>query len=252
MSKALRIHRLLLSAAFAVSLLEGCDREASAPASRDTAGDVSALPRPEAGAGSVTGFDGSATMPEPSAAVAGDDLASGPENPSPNPEGNEAADGIGSDMAPLEGGDVGIQAPGLSPRAPPTTPTAPPAGAEPGAADAAAVVRSYYAAINAGQYPRAYALWSDGGRASGQTGAQFAGGFSDTARVTASTGAPGRVEGAAGSRYVTVPVAVEAIQDDGTIRHYDGTYTLRRAVVDGATAEQRQWRISDADLRQVE
>ena len=159
---------------------------------------------------------------------------------------------IGSDMASLEGGDVGIQAPGLSPPAPPTTPTAPPAGAEPGAADAAAVVRSYYAAITAGQYPRAYALWSDGGRASGQTGAQFAGGFSDTARVTASTGAPGRVEGAAGSRYVTVPVAVEAIQDDGTIRHYDGTSTLRRAVVDGATAEQRQWRISDADLRQVE
>ena len=85
-----------------------------------------------------------------------------------------------------------------------------------------------------------------------QTAGQFAGGFSDTAKVTVSTGEPGRVEGAAGSRYVTIPVAVEAVQADGSVRHYDGSYTLRRAVVDGATAEQRQWRISDADLRQVE
>jgi len=45
---------------------------------------------------------------------------------------------------------------------------------------------------------------------------------------------------------------VEAVHADGSVHHYDGSYTLRRAVVDGATAEQRQWRISDADLREVE
>jgi len=30
-----------------------------------------------------------------------------------------------------------------------------------------------------------------------------------------------------------------------------GAYTLRRAVVDGAGAEQRAWRIASADLREV-
>src|SRR3546814_2933733 len=39
---------------------------------------------------------------------------------------------------------------------------------EPTPQDAVAVIGDYYAAIDAGSYARAYALWSDGGRASKQ------------------------------------------------------------------------------------
>src|SRR5690606_26247468 len=106
---------------------------------------------------------------------------------------------------------------------------------------AAAVIRDYYAAIAARDYARAYGHWADGGAASGQSFEQFRAGFAETASVTADVGAPGRVEGAAGSRYVSVPVEVRATTTAGAAQCFRGTYTLRRAVVPGATTEQRSW-----------
>jgi hypothetical protein len=132
------------------------------------------------------------------------------------------------------------------------TPETPPAASpEPSPQDAVSVVRDYYAAIDARQFARAYALWSGGGNASGQTPQQFAGGFADTRQVVVETDAPGRIDAAAGSRYIEVPVAVRATHVDGSVHRYVGAYTLRRAVVDGASAEQRAWRIASADLREV-
>lgn len=122
---------------------------------------------------------------------------------------------------------------------------------EPTPQDAVAVIGDYYAAINAGSYARAYALWSEDGHASGQTPQQFADGFADTAQVVVTLGEPGRVDPGAGQRYIQVPVAINATADDGSVRRYAGTYTLHRTVVDGATAEQRAWRIASADLREV-
>ena len=236
---------LLAACLLSTCLLSACDREPPASTAGDgSTGDVAALPRPDATGGSVTGFDGDAPRPR-APATSADAAITAEDAPGTIPSPGDA----GLEMVAPPGSPVEVPADVVAPALPAPAPAAPP---EPGAAEAAAVVRSYYASINAGQYPRAYALWSDGGRASGQTAGQFAGGFSDTAKVTVSTGEPGRVEGAAGSRYVTIPVAVEAVQADGSVRHYDGSYTLRRAVVDGATDEQRQWRISDADLRQVE
>jgi hypothetical protein len=57
-----------------------------------------------------------------------------------------------------------------------------------------------------------------------------------------------RVEGAAGSRYVTVPVTVDAVLSDGRKQRFTGTYIVRRAVADGATPEQRAWHLYSADL----
>ena len=54
-----------------------------------------------------------------------------------------------------------------------------------------------------------------------------------------------------GSRYIEVPVSVEATSRDGKVRRFVGAYTLRRSVVDGATPEQRAWRIASADLREL-
>jgi len=119
---------------------------------------------------------------------------------------------------------------------------------EPTPADAADVIRRYYQAIDGRDFRAAYALWVSDGAASGQSFAQFAAGFDGTARVAATVGAPGRVEGAAGSRYVTVPVTVRAETSKGEQQRFTGTYTLRRSVVDGATASQRQWRIYSAAM----
>ena len=123
--------------------------------------------------------------------------------------------------------------------------------AEPTPQDAVAVIRDYYAAIDSGSHARAYALWSDGGRASKQTPQQFADGFADTAHVVATIGEPANPDAGAGQRYIQVPVALTATRTDGSVHRYAGTYTLHRTVVDGATDEQRAWRIASADLREV-
>lgn len=137
--------------------------------------------------------------------------------------------------------------------APPTEPMAgdESGDATPGTDAAVEVVRRYYAAINARDYASAHALWGDDGRASGQDAQQFAAGFAATTGVSVQIGAPGGIEGAAGSRYIQVPVTLDATQADGTHRRYAGSYTLRLAVVDGATPEQRSWHIASADLREA-
>ena len=57
------------------------------------------------------------------------------------------------------------------------------------------------------------------------------------------------MEGAAGSQYATVPVVVDATLRNGTRQHFEGNYTLRRTMVDGATPEQRRWHIYSGDLK---
>lgn len=121
----------------------------------------------------------------------------------------------------------------------------------PGSAEAAGVLRRYYAAIHARDFRRAYELWGDDGAASGQTFEEFAAGFEETARAEIEIGPPGRVEAAAGSRYVEVPVEIRAVTTSGEQERFEGTYTLRRSVVDGATEQQRRWHIYSATLRRV-
>ncbi|HET9251110.1 MAG TPA: hypothetical protein VFP58_03245 [Candidatus Eisenbacteria bacterium] len=122
---------------------------------------------------------------------------------------------------------------------------------EPSPEHAADLIREYYRAIAERRYPDAYRMWASSGRASGQTLDQFQRGFEGTASVEVDVAPPSRVEGAAGSRYVEVPVLVTARRTDGTRESLGGTYTLRRSVVDGATPEQRAWRISSAKIRRT-
>jgi hypothetical protein len=119
------------------------------------------------------------------------------------------------------------------------------------AAAAADVLRQYYEAINTRDFARAYALWENEGAASGATFEQFQAGFDQTVRSEVEIGEPGRVEGAAGSRYVKVPVVVRAATTRGEEQRFEGTYTLRRTVVDAASPAGRRWHIYTADLRRV-
>jgi hypothetical protein len=122
---------------------------------------------------------------------------------------------------------------------------------DPGPEGAVAVIRAYYEAIVREDYARAYRLWGDGGAASRQTFEEFRGGFAETASVQVETGKPGRIEGAAGSRYIEIPVSIAAVKRDGSKQRFQGTYVLRRSEVDGATPEQRTWRLYSARIRAV-
>lgn len=112
---------------------------------------------------------------------------------------------------------------------------------------AAEVVRAYYAAINDRDYQRAYDAWGDDGPPGRPTIRAFAAGFAGTDSVHVVLGAPGRIEGAAGSRYIEIPVRIRAFQHDARPRDYVGSYTVRRSVVSGSDAEQR-WHLYSASL----
>ncbi len=208
----------------------------------DTGDNAASLPKPEVSGGSVTGMPdkpgpGQIGIPGPDTISPDAPVASDGEPVAPVP-----GDGTSPDaLEPAPSGAAGTL--------PDDLPLPP---GEPTPQDAVAVVRDYYASIDAHDYAHAYVLWSDGGRSSGKTVQQFADGFADTAGVSVQVDPPGRIDAAAGSRYIKVPVTITATRRDGSAKRYLGTYTLRRAVVDGATAEQRAWRIASADLSEVD
>ena len=112
------------------------------------------------------------------------------------------------------------------------------------------VIEHYYRAIAARDFASAYADWESG--LPNQSLQQFAAGFADTASVRADTGTPSRVEGAAGSRYVDVPVAVQSMDENRVVQRFTGTYTLRRTAVTGASESQQRWHIYRASMHSVE
>lgn len=227
-----------IAASFALAFsLTACKRDADKQP--QTQAEQEGLPAPAGASGSVTGMPDKpgpgqvdSVGGEPPATEVASETETGAEVDPSNPE-----TGLLPGGEPAEAGDESA----------PEDATAP----EPTPEDAVAVVRDYYASINSRSYARAYSLWSDNGRSSGQSPEQFAAGFADTASVEAEIRPPGQVDAAAGSRYIEVPVAISATRSDGSVHKYVGAYVLRRAVVDGASAEQRAWRIGSADIREV-
>jgi hypothetical protein len=122
----------------------------------------------------------------------------------------------------------------------------PPTPAAERSVDAAvAIVRDYYAAIEARDYRTAYRLWH--GRYSL---AQVRKGYADTTHVTVTPVPPFQADAGAGSLYCEVPVKVDAVLKDGRRQHFTGRFTLRRVNdVDGSTAAQRCWHIIGAALK---
>lgn len=117
---------------------------------------------------------------------------------------------------------------------------------------AAQVIRHYYDAINQKDYERAYADWADNGAASQQSFEQFKQGFADTASVKVDIGEPSRINGAAGSLYLEIPVTITATTVNGTTQHFTGSYTLKRINdVPGSTPTQRMWHLYSAKITPV-
>ena len=193
-------------------LLAACGN--SSDPDRMAAADGDALPAPDAVSGSVTG------MPNPGEAtvVAAEVPASA-----------QADDTV---VAVDDATSMPAEATTMDPRMD---------DAGPGPDAAVAVLRDYYAAINARDFTRAHAAW----RGNPQAPAQFAQGFADIAGVSVEIGPPGPVGAGAGQRYIDLPVRLEITRTDGRMERQSGSYTLQRSVVDGGDP---QWKIARTSL----
>ena len=135
----------------------------------------------------------------------------------------------------------------------PETPLHPPAPGEPGglpddrtpiaegpidpkgAQGAGQVLQRYFAFVESGNSAEANKLWSEGASKLD---------LSPYKEVHANIGAPGELEGAAGSIYVDIPVQLYGRTIAGKEFSADGSMTLRRVNdVPGSTPEQREWHI---------
>ena len=102
------------------------------------------------------------------------------------------------------------------------------------------VLQSYFALAESGGFAEANKLWSVGVERLDLTGYR---------EVHANIGAPGNVEGGAGSVYVEIPVQLYGRLKDGKEFNSRGTMTLRRVNdVPGSTEEQRRWHIMNAEF----
>jgi len=87
-----------------------------------------------------------------------------------------------------------------------------------------AVISSLYNAINRAEYLRAYSYYGDDSNVGSYE--DFSAGYAETDSVDVLMG-KSTSEGAAGSTYYYVPVAIDAVGKDGSHRQYAGCYTLR-------------------------
>ena len=171
--------------------------------------------------------------------------ASVPEAPAPAPSPVPTQDPNAPVEAPAPGTPAGL----ADDRTPISEAPFTPQSAQ-GAAD---VVQTYFALIGEKKYAQAWALWGDSGKASGMTAEQFAASFDKYSQYHGNVGAPGDLEGAAGSSYVEVPAIAFGRLKTGAQFNLKGPITLKRVNdVPGSTAEQRKWRIQTSGLKPVQ
>lgn len=102
------------------------------------------------------------------------------------------------------------------------------------------------------RFGEAYRLWSDGGRARGLSEAQFVAAYDKYAEIRSEVGAPGDMEGAAGSAYVDIPFRLYGQLKSGEPFNLVGPVTLRRVNdVPGSTEDQRRWHIYKSELKRT-
>ncbi|WP_022682508.1 hypothetical protein [Sphingobium bisphenolivorans] len=110
---------------------------------------------------------------------------------------------------------------------------------------AAEVVQGYYGLLEEKRFNDAQDLWNDNSAVGAEEDVRFAARFRGFKEIHANVGAPGEIEGAAGSLFVTVPVQVYGrIAADGKPWYRLRQVTLRRANdVPGSSEADRRWHI---------
>ena len=112
------------------------------------------------------------------------------------------------------------------------------------------VLQRFGALLEERKFGEARQLWSDGGRASGLTAAEFAAAYNKFTEIHSEVGAPGDAEGAAGSLYVEIPFRLYGKLSGGKPFNLIGPVVLRRVNdVPGSTVAQREWHISQSGLK---
>ena len=113
----------------------------------------------------------------------------------------------------------------------PAAPAPAPAPAQPQFANADAVVTQFYQDITNQDYADAWALGGDNIAAqNGQTYASWVAGYGTTASITLATESQ--------FNATTVDAGLVATQDDGTVKTYEGTYTVIAGVITSADITQ--------------
>ncbi|USU09848.1 hypothetical protein NF700_06165 [Sphingomonadaceae bacterium OTU29MARTA1] len=115
----------------------------------------------------------------------------------------------------------------------------------------AGVVRRYTNALAARRYDEAWALWDDGGAASGMTREAFAASFERYATYRATVGTPFDADAGAGQRYITVPVVVTGSLKSGGPFRLEGPVVLHKAA-DGIESDDphaHDWRIRSSEMK---
>lgn len=197
---------------------------------------LAACSQPAASGNEAAGYS------QPGAPASPEIAASPAVSPPPSPRATATA--LSPEPSPSPG-EPAIPEPG-APR--PTTSLAEGPFA-PGSGQAAAdVVQTFVALVEENRLRAALRLWD---RGTAPTEARLAARLARYRDLRANVGGPGRVEGAAGSRYVAVPIHVTARLKAGNRPVAgSGVVTLRRVgEVDGATAEQKRWHIYKVDLK---
>jgi heat shock protein HslJ len=111
-----------------------------------------------------------------------------------------------------------------------------------------ALLASFYSAVNAKEYERAYRYWET------PPGSleDFARGYAETTSVQLIVEPPTRVEGAAGSLYSEVPTVLVAFNRDGGERVFAGCYVTRKSNLRPSDVPKEEvWRIYRASLSPV-
>ena len=173
-----------------------------------------------------------ACSPQPANEATANEIANAADSYQPmeplNPPPPGSPGGLANDAAPIAEGPIAPES----------------------AQGAAQIVQTYYAHLEQGEFRKAWLLWGGRGEASGMTAQAFAASFGKYSEYHANIGAPGEIDAGAGQRYVTVPVQVYGRLKEGNRPFYMlGSVTLHRTEVDGASAEQRSWRIRSADIK---
>jgi len=167
----------------------------------------------------------------------------------PTPVTGASAPVTPSRTLPPGDGIPGVSAPPPANQVRPAAAPAPVA-TEAGPQQAVAVLNQYFAAIGSRRYDAAYRLWNGQGEASGLSARAFADSFAKYAEYRATIGTPGRIDAGAGQRYIEIPVQIVGRLRNGMPVSLSGPITLHRTGdIDGATAEQRSWRIQDSGLK---
>ena len=148
--------------------------------------------------------------------------------PSPDAIGPGVPGGLPDDRTPVEEGPIDPKS----------------------AQGAGQVMQRFGGLLEQRKFAEARQLWSDGGKASGLSEAEFIAANDKYAEIHSEVGAPGQMEGAAGSAYVDIPFRLYGTLKTGKPFNLVGQVTLRRVNdVPGSTEEQRRWHIYRSGLK---